>query len=97
MLEGSTAHGNSNRSDEHEYEKNAEEERKNCRHDANIKLSEGLTPKVLHFKAIEALYELSTSPNSKLIITNGRNPLNLDLVYPSQTQKDSGRISTEER
>ena len=46
--------------------------------DANQRLSEGLTPEVLRFKAIEALHNLATSPNAKLIITNNRNPLSLD-------------------
>ena len=39
-------HRDSNRSDEHEYEKNAEEERKNYRHDANIKLSDEVEQKL---------------------------------------------------
>ena len=46
--------------------------------DANLRLSEGLTPEVLRFKAIEALHDLSASPNAKLIITNSRTPLSLD-------------------
>ena len=53
--------------------------------DANLKLSEGLTPKVLHYKAIEALHELSSSPNAKLIITNSQNPLSLDFTRPLLT------------
>ena len=48
--------------------------------DANLKLSEGLTPAVLRYKAIEALYQLSKSPNAKLILTNSDSPLNLGPV-----------------
>lgn len=59
--------------------------------DANLKLSEGLTPEVLHYKAIEALHELSASPNTKLIITSSQNPLNLDLP----TQPVNSKIEPE--
>ena len=43
--------------------------------DAQIIISEGLTKNVLKNKAIEAFKELSTSKNSKIIITNGNTPL----------------------
>lgn len=52
---------------------------------ANLKLSEGLTPEVLHYKAIEALHALSSSPNAKLIITHSQNPLSLDFIRPLLT------------
>jgi regulator of protease activity HflC (stomatin/prohibitin superfamily) len=45
--------------------------------DANIKLSEGLSPAVLRYKAIEALRKLAKSPNAKLVITSSDAPLNL--------------------
>ena len=48
--------------------------------DANLKLAEGLTPSVLRYKAIEALRRLAKSPNAKVIITNGANPLGLGPV-----------------
>lgn len=48
--------------------------------DANLKLSEGLTPSVLRYKAIEALRRLAKSPNAKIIITNGDNPLGLGAI-----------------
>jgi len=43
--------------------------------DANRIISEGLTPEVLRYKAIEAYRELSTSPNAKLIIGSGDQPI----------------------
>ncbi len=48
--------------------------------DANLKLSEGLTPAVLRYKAIEALRKLAASNNAKLIITGSDAPLNLGNV-----------------
>lgn len=38
-------------------------------------IAEGLTPLLLKFKTIEAFNKLATSPNSKVIITNGDQPL----------------------
>jgi len=38
-------------------------------------ISEGLTPLLIRFKAIEAFNKLSTSPNAKVIITSGDQPL----------------------
>ena len=43
--------------------------------DAQKIIAEGLTPLLLKFKTIEAFNKLSTSPNSKVIITNGDQPL----------------------
>jgi regulator of protease activity HflC (stomatin/prohibitin superfamily) len=43
--------------------------------DAQKIINEGLTPMLIKFKAIEAFNKLSTSPNSKVIITNGETPL----------------------
>ncbi len=48
--------------------------------DANVKLSEGLTPAVLRYKAIEALNALANSPNAKLVITSTNDPLTLGAV-----------------
>jgi regulator of protease activity HflC (stomatin/prohibitin superfamily) len=45
--------------------------------DAQKIISEGLTPMLIRFKAIEAFNKLSTSPNAKVIITNGETPLML--------------------
>jgi prohibitin 1 len=42
--------------------------------DAQMILSEGLTPEILKNKSIEAFKLLSDSPNSKIIITNGSTP-----------------------
>lgn len=44
--------------------------------DANQIIAEGLTPGILQFKAIEAWLQLSQSPNSKIVISNGTMPLN---------------------
>lgn len=38
-------------------------------------IAEGLTPLLIQFKAIEAFNKLSTSPNSKIIITSADQPL----------------------
>lgn len=46
--------------------------------DAQKILSEGLTPEVLRFEAINAFKDLSKSPNAKVIITNGQTPLLID-------------------
>ena len=43
--------------------------------DAQKIIAEGLTPLLLKFKTIEAFNKLATSPNSKVIITNGDQPL----------------------
>lgn len=43
--------------------------------DANQIIASGLTEEVLQFKALEAWLELSKSPNSKVIITNGTVPM----------------------
>ena len=46
--------------------------------DAQKIIAEGLTPLLIRFKAIEAFNKLSTSPNAKVIITNGDQPLMLN-------------------
>lgn len=43
--------------------------------DANKIISEGLTPQILQYKTIEAYRELSKSPNAKMIIGSGANPI----------------------
>ncbi len=53
--------------------------------DANQIISEGLTPEILQFKAIEAWLELSKSPNAKIIFTNGTVPLVMDAEQSSHT------------
>ncbi|MFN5418018.1 MAG: prohibitin family protein [Flavobacteriia bacterium] len=42
--------------------------------DAQKIISEGLTEEILRLRSIEALLELSKSPNSKVIITEGKTP-----------------------
>ena len=42
--------------------------------DAQLIISEGLTPLLIQREQIEAFKELSTSSNAKVIITNGENP-----------------------
>jgi len=46
--------------------------------DANQIISEGLTPQIIQYKTIEAYRELSKSPNAKLIIGNGQQPILLE-------------------
>lgn len=48
--------------------------------DAQKIINEGLTPMLIQFKSIEAFNKLSTSPNSKIIVTNGGT---LPLVMPA--------------
>jgi regulator of protease activity HflC (stomatin/prohibitin superfamily) len=43
--------------------------------DAQRIISESLSPMIIQFKSIEAFKELTNSPNSKVIITDGRTPL----------------------
>lgn len=43
--------------------------------DAQIIITEGLTPGIIKLKAIEAFKELAKSPNAKTIITDGETPL----------------------
>ena len=42
---------------------------------ANDMLNQSLTPTILKFKQIDAFRSLSTSPNTKTIITDGKTPL----------------------
>jgi hypothetical protein len=41
-------------------------------------LSDGLTPEILKLRSIEVMRDLAISPNAKLIITDGKNPMILD-------------------
>jgi regulator of protease activity HflC (stomatin/prohibitin superfamily) len=43
--------------------------------DSQKLIAEGLTPLLIQFKAIEAFNKLSTSPNTKIIITSADQPL----------------------
>jgi regulator of protease activity HflC (stomatin/prohibitin superfamily) len=54
--------------------------------DANLRLSEGLTPEVLRYKSIEALRRLAASSNAKLVITNSNDPLSLTPLPNSPDQ-----------
>lgn len=42
--------------------------------DANKTITEGLTPGIIQYKSIEAFKDLSKSPNTKVIITDGKAP-----------------------
>lgn len=59
-----------------------EAERKRIRaagdRDAQKILSDGLTPEILKLRSIEVMRDLAISPNAKLIITDGKNPMILD-------------------
>ncbi len=52
--------------------------------DANLKLSEGLTPAVLRYKAIEAVRQLARSPNAKVIITPASDPMTLGTLQAGE-------------
>ena len=47
--------------------------------DSQLLLAEGLTDKVLHWNTIQAFEQLATSPNTKVILTDGDGPLLLDV------------------
>ncbi|MEZ4772557.1 MAG: prohibitin family protein [Bacteroidia bacterium] len=46
--------------------------------DAQKVLSEGLSEKIIQWRSLEVLQELSKSPNAKLIITDGKAPVLID-------------------
>jgi regulator of protease activity HflC (stomatin/prohibitin superfamily) len=49
--------------------------------DAQIILATGLTPEIIKIKSIDAFNRLSASPNSKIIITDGKTPM---LINPNE-------------
>lgn len=50
--------------------------------DAQKIISEGLNPLIIQFKSIEAFRELANSPNSKVIITDGKTPMLINQDKP---------------
>lgn len=46
--------------------------------DAQKVLAEGLSPAIIQWRSLEVLQELSSSPNSKLVITDGKTPVLID-------------------
>ena len=46
--------------------------------DAQMILTEGLNPSVIQWQSLEVLNNLASSPNSKLIITDGKTPVLID-------------------
>jgi len=48
--------------------------------DAQAIISEGLNPKILQFKSIEAFMELAKSPNAKIIVTDGDMPMIMESI-----------------
>lgn len=46
--------------------------------DAQKILAEGLTEEIIKIRSIEAFNKLSTSPNSKIIVTDGKTPMLID-------------------
>lgn len=50
--------------------------------DAQKIISDGLTPELIQLRSLEVLQDLSSSPNAKLIITDGKAPV---LVGPPET------------
>jgi len=49
-------------------------------------ISQGLTKNILQYEAIEAFKELSKSTNSKVIISNGKNPLIMNVETKGELQ-----------
>ena len=47
--------------------------------DANLILSEGITPTILQWRNLEVMNEFAVSPNSKLILTDGQVPVLLNV------------------
>ena len=43
--------------------------------DAHLILTEGMNPSVVQWRSLEVLSELAASPNSKLILTDGKTPV----------------------
>lgn len=63
--------------------------------DAQNIIAEGLSPLLLQFKQIEAFLELAKSPNTKIIITDGKNtPLLLDPNSAPTTPGVNTRLGT---
>jgi regulator of protease activity HflC (stomatin/prohibitin superfamily) len=60
--------------------------------DANQIIAEGLTPQILQFKAIEAWLQLSQSPNSKVVISNGSMPLMNQTERATKSAEQSGGL-----
>lgn len=52
--------------------------------DAQKTISEGLTRNILHFRAIEAFKSLAESPNAKVIVTSGKEPLLMNDITNQQ-------------
>jgi len=55
--------------------------------DAQKILSEGLNPLILQYQYIQAWKELSNSPNSKVIITDGKTPYTMPIQVDEKTKK----------
>jgi prohibitin 1 len=58
--------------------------------DAQQIIAEGLSPQVLQFKSIEAFLELSKSPNTKIIVSDGDMPV---LLTPMGEENNSSNSS----
>jgi len=48
--------------------------------DAQLIIAAGLSPSVLSYQSIEAFRELARSPNTKVIVTDGKSPIFLGTV-----------------
>ena len=57
--------------------------------DAQLIIAEGLNPKILQFKSIEAFQELAKSPNAKVIITDGDLPMIMESEMGINPKKNS--------
>lgn len=64
--------------------------------DAQKILAEGLSPEILEWRRIKALEALATSPNAKVIITNGSPLLTTDVDARTDTPRKASRKEEQE-
>ncbi|GAB4186703.1 MAG: prohibitin family protein [Thermoflexibacter sp.] len=59
--------------------------------DAQIIISEGLNDLLIQYKSLEVMQNLATSPNAKIIITDGKTPY---LINPNEQVNTQQRVQT---
>lgn len=64
--------------------------------DAQRILAEGLSPEILEWRRIKALEALATSPNAKVIITNGSPMLTTDVDAETETPRTYPKSTSDE-
>jgi regulator of protease activity HflC (stomatin/prohibitin superfamily) len=61
---------------------------------AQKEISKGLSHKVLQFQSIQAFRELSQSPNTKTIISDGKSPMMLPVIENKSTRKSGFNLTS---